>query len=920
MYRGRPKAVIRIDRGSNVVHSPTKSIDRASKKTPGTLHNPSTIYNRSAPRTMSLPYICQACSRKLSRIRHPDTSQWARATFVSLSEGPKRKAEQRPRDSLLALGNIEGASKWRYAENGLERKKRTTHQPTAKDPGDRLESLFAESIKPPASPTKLSPNPPSSIIPYQNAEILKKKLADSSCPAEDSWQFFLEHFGPEAWRNDAINRTSSPSYLYIRDGAYSGRALLNRIIQAKSEDPLSTKLPTFTEVLSVYSQLGILHGQDWADMMFSLIGGLLKCQETPSKDLVLEETIVSDLIGSWNVVFRRLGKSQYPVANEGASSFDWSHAPLISAKDANQVYKKRGVQGFFAPLVPGLPFHQLRDIPVIAVASFALLVQEHIAQKTVVQEAARLVSSLGQVVGLLSAEMRPTPQASGLATAPVEEFVKRTWNETRELAAQLYSLPAARKSSPTYQSSVQPRSTFQHKRLQDAFARRDIHQVDRIWADVLNFPVKKEPTTGDEQDSKTDPRGSLSVGICNQFILIYMALRRPNRAIDVWNLMVSKGLSPNMSTWDCMMTGCKTSKDAKALEGIWAKMQASKVQPDIVCWTTRISGLVECNQFDRAMHALDEMGRLWLAAARRQHSNKTAEELQSVDDVPGAIKPTIATVNAAIDGLLKKQKQDDAHRVLEWAGKFGIRPDIITYNTLLRSMIRYGRTTEAMAILQQMQDSGLKPDVATFTTVLEETFRYPEHTPEEQDKIITSIFSEMEAAGIKANLHTYGKIIYCLLECNTGDLTVVNSVLERMSREGLQPSPYISTMLVEHYFSREPPDLDSVRFLIERARMEPSSVDHIFWDRVIEGYSHVGDTTSAVRILGKVNSGSSRISWTTLQKLLSSLVQNQEWDVARTLVRNAKIDSGGPLPEHARGKKDQHRFWRLAAELGLLDA
>jgi hypothetical protein len=37
-------------------------------------------------------------------------------------------------------------------------------------------------------------------------------------------------------------------------------------------------------------------------------------------------------------------------------------------------------------------------------------------------------------------------------------------------------------------------------------------------------------------------------------------------------------------------------------------------------------------------------------------------------------------------------------------------------------------------------------------------------------------------------------------------------------------------------------------------------------------------------------------------------------------VRNAKIDSGGPLPDYIHGKKHQHHFWDLVAELGLLDA
>ena len=745
-------------------------------------------------------------------------------------------------------------------------------------------------------------------------------MADHSCPAIESWSFFLEHFGPGAWKSDSISRNTSPAYVYMRDGSYSGRALLLRIIQARDKDPFSTTLPTFTEVSSVYSQLGVLNGTDWADMVFSLIARLLEFQKSESIDLMNEEMLISDLVGCWNVVFRQAGKSQYPVSMEGNSSFDWSHVPSISSKEAIQAYKKRGVQGCFGSLVPDIPFHHLTNFPTVAVATYALLTQEPIARKAVTQEAALLVSSLGRVISLLSPDMQPAATTPGLAAASVNEFVKTTWAETRKRATRSVSQRKTRTPISESHTASPMRSTFLHKRLQDAFTKQDIHQVDRLWDDVVMFPARNEKAAEDEQAENAVQTALLTVGLCNQFILTYMALRRPNRAIDVWNLMLSKRLSPNMSTWDCMLTGCRTSRDVKALEGVWSKMQSLQVQPDAVCWTTRISGLVECNQFEKGMNALDEMGRLWLTAARRKHgTKKSIDELRGVDDVPGAIKPTISTVNAAIGGLLKKHRQDDAHRVLAWAGKFGIRPDIITYNTLLRSLIRNGQSGEAMALLQQMNNDGLKADVATFTTVLDETFRHTEHTPEEQGKIVASVFAEMEAAGIVANLHTYGKIIYCLLECTTGDLTAVNGVLERMSREGLQPSSHISTMLVEHYFSRQPPDLDAVRFLIDRSRLEPSNVDHIFWDRVVEGYSGVGDTTSAMRILGKVHSGSGRVSWTTLQKLLNSLAQNQEWDVARTLVRNTKIDTGGPLPDHVRGKKDQHHFWELVAELELLE-
>jgi pentatricopeptide repeat protein len=285
-----------------------------------------------------------------------------------------------------------------------------------------------------------------------------------------------------------------------------------------------------------------------------------------------------------------------------------------------------------------------------------------------------------------------------------------------------------------------------------------------------------------------------------------------------------------------------------------------------------------------------------------------------------AVKPTIETINAAVAGLLRKRQTEAAHRVLAWAAKFDIKPNVITYNTLLTPLIRDGHSKEAMVLLKQMQKEGIEADVGTFTMILDEIFRYSDElAPKDQKAITDNIFSEMEAAGIKANIQTYGKMIYQLLQSASGDLTTVNAVMEHMAKQGIQPTTYIYTILVTHYFAQEPADLDAARNLIEHTRMEVGSVDHIFWDRVIEGYAKAGDTTSAMRVLGKLESGGGHPSWVTRQVLLSSLVQNDEWAIAKSIVNHVKDDTGGPKPaQELKGKEGQQHFWRLAAELELL--
>ena len=212
-------------------------------------------------------------------------------------------------------------------------------------------------------------------------------------------------------------------------------------------------------------------------------------------------------------------------------------------------------------------------------------------------------------------------------------------------------------------------------------------------------------------------RGTFTAELANLFILIYMTFRQPNPAINVWNHMLRSGIQPTLQTWNAMLSGCKDSRDWKTLEVVWKRMLASGAQPDVICWTTRISGLIEAYQFDSGIRALDEMGRIWLAAAKVQHPKMKLEQLQLLPEVDGAAKPTIETINGAVAGLLRKHKSEAAHHVLAWGGKFGITPDINTYNALLRPLIRSGHTKQATALLQQMQKAGIQADVATFTTI-----------------------------------------------------------------------------------------------------------------------------------------------------------------------------------------------------------
>ncbi|TGO92356.1 hypothetical protein BPOR_0004g00010 [Botrytis porri] len=376
------------------------------------------------------------------------------------------------------------------------------------------------------------------------------------------------------------------------------------------------------------------------------------------------------------------------------------------------------------------------------------------------------------------------------------------------------------------------------------------------------------------------------------FILLFMNLKQQPRAIEVWNHMIKNNLTPNLGAWDAMLNGCKNSRDAKGLEQVWAMMISSGEKPDVTCWTTRISGLIHCYQPEAGIRALDEMGRLWLAAARKKYPNLKISNSKNVKDIPGAVRPTIATINAAVSGLIKRQEIKAADRILAWADQWGIIPDVQTYNTLLSSIVRAGHSDKTPEILTSMEGHGVQADVATFVTILDQTFADIDTlSPAEQIKAINNTFLAMEQMKVTPNQFLYG----------------------------LTPSTYIYTILLEYYFAQSPPNFQAATTLIERAQLTVGTVDHIFWDRLIEGYASVGDTDTAISYLRSVQKSKQFTSWNTMRTLLMALVEKDEWDVATELVHNAVKDTGGPIEAEEKGVEGQHKFWELVRELRILD-
>ena len=849
----------------------------------------------------------------------------------------RRSTDDTAAEEILAIGASQNV------KDGLPKPKharpvRKQVRNTREGPVDFLESLFEEGRSPPPTSTIL-PNPTRQaaiLVLYEHMETLKGLLAKPDERVSGIWQYFISHLSAPAWLLNTPGEISQP----VAFKAVTG-TLLRRLQTERIQSRTADNLPAVAEITSVYASLGLLRPTDWKALVYDLLRKLseqkvythIEPAITNLPELFSEHLAISeDILGAWNVLCKYYSLHvNRKDPRFGDSLDDWRFLDYPGESDLRPAKLKGGLSEVFLSLWPRCPRIYVGSMTSAALVTFSLIMEllprsfAHVGSKNpfMLAIARLLVAARCDVKDILKSQA-------------AEELVVKDliidWSSALRRAEHMANRSAYRHLDVRH-SAVRPLdflSTLLSQKLSRAMTERDLKQIDNLWAEAkvstqttttadngtgheTKSPIATSPTTG---PSRSKAKDMLSQGLCNQFILAYMVLRQPDRALDIWNYMIETSRHPNLSTWHAMLEGCKRARNPTSLEAVWTRLRSSVLQPDIACWRTRISGLIECGELELAIRALDEMGRNWREVVKKRHVT-TARILE----VNGAVKPTIETINDTISGLLNRGHHLAAKRVLAWGDDFGIKPDIVTFNILIRGLIRDGRTESVPSLLAQMQKQGIQADVATFTTILDEIFKTSEPlSPEEQLRLTNLVFTEMEAAGVQPNRHTYNKIISSLLQTQPKDMKAVQAVLARMAAQKIEPSRDIYTMLIKHHFFQDPPNLEGVRFLLDRIRVSGAILDHIFWDRVIEGYASVGDTANALVVLGRVDREGSRVGWPALEMILRALVDNGEGEMARQVVRNVKMDRGGPPDIDQKGVEGQHSFWRAVGELGLMDA
>ncbi|KAL8822719.1 MAG: hypothetical protein Q9191_006551 [Dirinaria sp. TL-2023a] len=400
---------------------------------------------------------------------------------------------------------------------------------------------------------------------------------------------------------------------------------------------------------------------------------------------------------------------------------------------------------------------------------------------------------------------------------------------------------------------------------------------------------------------------SLEEGTCNelfaQFISAFFTARRQSDAVEVWNFMVSTGHQPTLSHWNSMLKGCTNARDITSLREVWNNMHSARIKPDISTWSIWIQGLMACKALRQGLQALDDLGKIW-------KSEKTIDY---------GLLPTIAPVQAALNGLAARDNMRLADTVLAWAKTHSIRLDTQTYNIILRPAVRSNDQDKVQSILNEMSTKNCHPDIATFTIMLNGLLSNPSSTfhsqsPAQQQAAVLSILRDVEQHGLKASKYTYSTILDGLLDPKVSNIPAAHAVLQHMAQNRIRASPHVYTILVTHYFSLSPPDLPAIDSLLRRIQLEGTPLDPVFYDRMIEQYAWVGETEKMLLMLRRMPEQGKSPGWMALLACLRALVEAREWESVADLVRDVEREGG--LLRHGngpwRGKDD---FWELVQEV-----
>lgn len=885
---------------------------------------------------MNVPLVCATCFRQLLRpSRHLRNASFVSlGTLVNRDDGDQAQIQQETASADIEEPTVKASTDMRrktYAQQYEEQRR-----PKGMD--KVLETLFSSNRaqEHASQVSRYSRTPKIHRVEEVVETRVKKSLTDlrllelhnllrrGTSGLQYIWESCLELFNDKDWwterRLNGVGKNRHDAFFY------------DLLMAVCAQQPLSVDSRSWTPaaVIEMFLKKGVMRSW-WHRVIWSQLKQLMELRHQNAKKtpeaIEKAETQIEDLLKVWSLFTRRHSTVGYHVkiVDEGSRASSDESLETRFQRLARNYSDTRYTSSLAAAGITTVEYLGMERIE-----SSALVGRKSLQLLT------RFLSELGRGINTYLTVTQDWLNEVGTSAEVVDLVIKRLnprhVKDKHDMPVWKRDELGERKPKKTYDWDKVAR-TQRLGEVDTALRHADPEDTVNLWENFVEYLEGGKP-----KHKETNSE------IYAKFLSAFWSLRCSKEALLVWNYMVNSGQLPAQIHWNAMLSGCAAARDAKSMQDIWRNMLRSKVEPDIQTWTTYIHSLIKLWKWEEGLKALQSLGRTW--------EGKPATGALANDGKPmkqnnigrfNASVPHIAPVHGALSALTAIKKPELHATVIAWAESHNIPLETYTFNILLQPIVRHGTQAQIQSHLSKMAAHNCPPDIITFTIILQGLVSNRDSTfhalsPTDQENTIMTILHDMEAQKISADAHTYTILLDALLSPKSWktdphlldashpttdasskqiyNVPAARTILRHMQSRNLIPAPHHYVILVNHYFSRTPPDLAAVGTLWHGIRHggQTQKLDDLFYDRMIQGYADHDEIEKALEFLRMVPDEGKKPSWWALYRVLAALDRGREWDLCRELMEDVEDPRG--LFRHGQGMfRGKRQFYELVDSL-----
>jgi pentatricopeptide repeat protein len=761
-------------------------------------------------------------------------------------------------------------------------------------------------------------------------------------PAQEVWESFLQ-----LYPSKNCPGLSNP-HNYDRDLLKYGNIfirLLHHIIPAWVGPEPTPDLPSPTQVLDKFSELGVHRGIFIEEAIWALLPSLVEVWARPAEQS-REMANVSgymELLYLWDRLFR-LYSTQSGRARRSASDSlppdsppdisRWEYLPTTPfptepVKRNGRGYSNTSIVARVALCLPSYPTTKAPSLSAAILATHRLLEQPGSEVPQDVEKPSRLLVEFftrllrqGHTFTTLEQLKYRLGVGKGVSPLAAQKFVDDVSDPSTGLA------PKVRRLAGDQHRSEESASVLRDHfidRIRKSVQLRNEAELRNIWSNMrMAYGYGGSEDNESNASVSQQKAGEKAQGIPNELYTLLLSsfcqFGMANSAVEIWNFMLSHGIRPTIQHWSAMITGCAVARDVAMIDRLWRSMGSLGIEYDAQAWGIYINALFWCGNIDMGLRTLAQMGQNWERAVASQATKDHTEDWSDIGDLPGAPKPNSHILNIALGHLSKMTKSDPSvtQKIFAWASMYGIKPDQYTFNTLLHSELKrseWQNLNEGLKILQEMEENGVKPNDNTLVMLIMAVMRNKQLASSDRSNLVTSLLSSLEERGVNASGEVYSTIMEGLLN-EHGNTAGAQAVMRYMQSRKIPIPSFAYTVLAKNHFRQNPPDIAAVEALLYQIKATDTRVDHYFYDMLVDEYSKLGMVGEAMSALGKMSSLGMKPSWIALMAVVRASHNAGQINRVQEIVHDASSGSG-LLVNGIKRSRDEEKFWRLLYELGI---